>query len=162
MPGAEYSKRGAPLMIDCRRMTAASRANAFVLLRIFLEDAHYLDNSRAYGAGGEADLEEALDLFLTRPELGFVWLAYDNGEPVAVCVVCVAISTSVGAVVAKLDDVFVATGKQGRGIGAAHLTSLKGRVAADGRQARGIRRGVNGHEQRYVPDGYSTPPDCRW
>jgi hypothetical protein len=31
----------------------------------------------------------------------------------------------VGAVVAKLDDVFVASARQGLGIGAAHLESLK-------------------------------------
>jgi GNAT superfamily N-acetyltransferase len=123
-------------MIECRRMTDASRADAFALLRVFLgEDAHYLDSSQAYGAGGEAALEEALALFLRRAELGFVWLAYEGGEPVAVCVVCFAISTSMGAVVAKLDDVFVASGKQGRGIGAAHLTSLKAEL-----QRLGVRR----------------------
>jgi GNAT superfamily N-acetyltransferase len=113
-------------MIECRRMSAASRADALALLKGFLtEDEHYLDSSRAYGDGGEAALEAALDLFLNRPELGFVWLAFEDAEPVAVCVVCFAISTSLGKVVAKLDDVFVVAGKQGRGIGAAHLSSLK-------------------------------------
>jgi GNAT superfamily N-acetyltransferase len=107
-------------------MTIESRADAFALLRVFLdEDEHYLDSSRAYGAGGEAALERALDLFLNTPELGFVWLAYDGDEPVAVCVVCFAISTSAGAIVAKLDDVFVKSGRQGRGIGSAHLAGLK-------------------------------------
>jgi hypothetical protein len=61
-------------MIDCRRMTEASRADAFGLLRVFLgEDAHDLDSRRAYGAGSEAALAEALDRFVRRPELGFVW-----------------------------------------------------------------------------------------
>jgi GNAT superfamily N-acetyltransferase len=107
-------------------MTPETRGDAFALLRIFLtEDEHYLDSSQAYGAGGESALGEALDLFVRRPELGFVWLAYEDRKPVAVCVVCLAISTSMGAVVAKLDDVFVASGEQGRGLGAAHLTSLK-------------------------------------
>jgi GNAT superfamily N-acetyltransferase len=119
-------KQGTFSMIECRRMTDASRGGACALLKRFLsEDAHYLDSSRAYGAGGEAALEQALDLFLSRPELGFVWLAYEAEEPVAACVVCFAISTSIGAVVAKLDDVYVASGKQGRGIGSAHLTRLK-------------------------------------
>ncbi len=113
-------------MIECRRMTEASRADALALLQAFLdEDAHYLDSSSAYGAGSALALPQALDLFLARPELGFVWLAYDAGQPVAVCVVCFAISTSLGTVVAKLDDVFVARGRQGRGIGSAHLASLK-------------------------------------
>ena len=40
-----------------------------------------------------------------------LWLAYDERGVSAVCVVCYAISTSMGAVVAKLDDVSVkATG----------------------------------------------------
>lgn len=113
-------------MIVCQKMTQELRTNAFELLRAFLsEDEHYLDSSSAYGALGEEALANALDLFLTRPELGFVWLAYDEGEPVAICVVCLAISTSIGAVVAKLDDVFVTSGKQGKGIGSAHLNSLK-------------------------------------
>jgi GNAT superfamily N-acetyltransferase len=123
-------------MIECRRMTEASRADAFALLRVFLgEDAHYLDSSQAYGAGGEAALDVALDLFLQRPELGFVWLAYEGGGPVGVCVVCFAVSTSMGAVVAKLDDVFVARGKRGRGIGSAHLAGLKSEL-----QRLGVRR----------------------
>jgi GNAT superfamily N-acetyltransferase len=113
-------------MIECRRMTEESRADAFGLLRVFLsQDEHYLNSSRIYGDGGEAALWSALDLFLSKPELGFVWLAYDDGEPSAVCVVCYAISTSVGAVVAKLDDVYVAEGKQGQGVGSAHLAALK-------------------------------------
>jgi GNAT superfamily N-acetyltransferase len=123
-------------MIDCRRMTEASRADAFGLLRVFLgEETHDLDSSRAYGAGGEAALAEALALFWRWPELGFVWLAYEGAAPVAVCVVCFAIATSMGAVVAKLDDVFVARGQQGRGIGAAHLTSLQAEL-----QRLGVRR----------------------
>ena len=112
--------------ISCRRMTPASRDDAFTLLRAFLsDDPHYLDSSAAYGDGGEAALARALELFLARPETGFVWLAYDGAEPVAVCVVCFAISTSAGALVAKLDDVVVKHGWQGRGIGSAHLAALK-------------------------------------
>jgi GNAT superfamily N-acetyltransferase len=114
-------------------------------------------------AQGCAALEEALDLFLSRPELGFVWLAYDSGEPVAVCVVRVAISTSMGAVVAKLDDVFVASDKQGRGIGAAHLTGLKAEL-----QRMGVRRidtsvHVQDHEARrfYERHGFRSSQEER-
>lgn len=112
--------------LTCRRMTRESRADAFALLGAFLRaDAHYLEASAAYGDGGDAALERALDLFLARPETGFVWLAYEGAEPVAVCVVCLAISTSAGALVAKLDDVAVKEGRRGRGIGAAHLAQLR-------------------------------------
>lgn len=112
--------------ITCRRMTSASRDDAFALLRAFLsDDAHYLDSSTAYGDGGDAALARALELLLARPETGFVWLAYEGAEPVAVCVVCFAVSTSAGALVAKLDDVAVKGGRQGRGVGSAHLAALK-------------------------------------
>jgi GNAT superfamily N-acetyltransferase len=117
-------------MIHCRRMNRASRPAALTLLRAFLnEDEYYLDSSSAYGGeageGGDAALERALDLFLAWPELGMVWLAYDGEEPVAVCVVCFAISTSAGGLVAKLDDVFVAEGKRGQGVGSTHLSALQ-------------------------------------
>jgi ribosomal protein S18 acetylase RimI-like enzyme len=74
-------------------------------------------------------LAAALDLFLSRPELGFVWLARQDdralGDPVVgACVCCYAISTSRGTLVAKLDDVTVAAGRQGQGTGAAMLHAL--------------------------------------
>jgi GNAT superfamily N-acetyltransferase len=107
-------------------MTQASLPDALRLLSMFLgQDVYYLDSSRAYGDGGRGALSDALDLFLRRPELGFVWLAYEEHEPVGVCVVCLAISTSMGAVVAKLDDVYITAGKQRQGIGSIHLTQLK-------------------------------------
>jgi len=44
---------------------------------------------------------------------------------VGCCVVCFAISTSRGGLVAKLDDVNVRPGLEGRGIGSAMIASLK-------------------------------------
>ena len=113
-------------MITCRKMTAADVADAFELLRVFLrEDEHYLASSQAYGDRGFQGLNDALDLFLEQPELGFVWLAYDKRGAAGVCVVCYAISTSMGAVVAKLDDVSVKMDRRGGGIGTALLEQLK-------------------------------------
>jgi GNAT superfamily N-acetyltransferase len=138
-------------MVECRRMTEESLTDAFGLLHVFLgQDAHYLNSSHAYGDGGSAALSAALKLFLHRPELGFVWLAYEGHEPVAVCVVCFAISTSIGAVVAKLDDVYVISGKQGQGIGSAHLNQLKAELGKLG--VRRIDTSVhlqNGHARRF-------------
>ena len=95
-------------MIACRKMTTADVADAFAMLRVFLnEDEHYLASSKAYGDRGFQGLNDALDLFLERPELGFVWMAYDDAGAAGICVVCYAISTSMGAVVVKLDDVSV-------------------------------------------------------
>ena len=113
-------------MIKCRKMTAADVTDAFEMLRVFLrEDEHYLASSEAYGDRGFKGLNDALDLFLERPELGFVWLAYDEQGAAGVCVVCYAISTSMGAVVVKLDDVSVKTDRRGQGVGTALLEQLK-------------------------------------
>jgi GNAT superfamily N-acetyltransferase len=118
-------------------MTPGTIADAFQLIGDFLrEDAFYLESRSAYGDQGEAGLGRALSLFLARPELGFVWLTYDEqsgatirdqgaSTPVAVCVISFAISTSAGDIVAKLDDMFVTAGRQDRGVGSAHLANLK-------------------------------------
>ena len=46
-------------------------------------------------------------------------------EPAAVCVVSYAISTSIGGLVAKLDDVYVSPHLHGRGVGTQMMKSLK-------------------------------------
>ena len=126
-----------PAVVACVRMSAATRAAAQTLLGEFLEgDTHYRASSAVYGDGGPSALSRALDLFLARPELGFVCLAFaeQDGErvPVGACVVCRAISTSRGAIVAKLDDVTIASGWQGRGVGSAMLSALCEALRADG------------------------------
>jgi GNAT superfamily N-acetyltransferase len=116
-------------------MTAATRAEARRLLGAFLEhDAHYRASAASYGDGGGAALDRALDLFLAHPEIGFVWLAHVEGEAVGACVVCRAISTARGAIVAKLDDVTVDRDRIGEGIGHAMLESLARHLAEHGFQ----------------------------
>lgn len=113
-------------MITCRKMSAADVPHAFELLGAFLTaDEHYLDSSHAYGDQGIRGLNDALDLFLERPELGFIWLAFDDGRIAGTCVVSYAISTSMGSVVAKLDDVYVQENQRGKGAGTALIESLK-------------------------------------
>ena len=107
-------------------MGAADVRDAFHMLSDFLrEDEHYLASSQAYGDLGVQGLNNALDLFLERPELGFVWMAYDERGVAGICVVCYAISTSMGSVVAKLDDVSVKADRRGGGIGTELLNQLK-------------------------------------
>jgi ribosomal protein S18 acetylase RimI-like enzyme len=53
-------------------------------------------------------------------------------EPRGASVVCRAISTSRGSLVAKLDDVTIAPGWQGRGVGAALLQTLAARLREEG------------------------------
>ncbi|HKO97256.1 MAG TPA: GNAT family N-acetyltransferase [Pyrinomonadaceae bacterium] len=113
-------------MITCRKMTAADVADAFAMLQAFLvEDEHYLASSEAYGDRGFQGLNDALDLFLERPELGFVWMAYDEDGGAGICVISYAISTSMGEVVAKLDDVSVKSDRTGKGIGTELMEQLK-------------------------------------
>ena len=107
-------------------MRAADVAQAEALFLAFLQqDAHYLEVAAAYGDGGPDALKRALSLFIDKPELGFVWMARSQGEVVGGCVACYAISTSRGALVAKLDDVNVRPGLEGRGIGSAMMDSFK-------------------------------------
>ena len=113
-------------MIRCARMSQASADDARSLLRAFLrDDAHYRASSDAYGDGGVDALDRAIALFLERPEIGFVWLAYENATAVGACVVCRAISTSRGGIVAKLDDVTVHPQWQGKGVGGTMLAQLR-------------------------------------
>ncbi len=105
-------------------MDAADVRDAFEMLTDFLrEDEHYLASSQAYGDLGLQGLNNALDLFLEHPELGFVWMAYDERGVAGICVVCFAISTSMGSVVAKLDDVSVKPDRRGRASAQNYSTS---------------------------------------
>ena len=95
-------------MIACLRMTRELLPDAYALRYTFLtEDEYYLDDSQAYGHRGGSALQNALEMFLARPELGFAWLACDGNRLPGICVASYAISTPVGALVAELDDVFV-------------------------------------------------------
>ena len=119
-------------------MDATARDAAFELLSGFLRnDPHYRATSAAYGDGGAPALDRALGLFLARPDVGLVWLARRPGDPRALgaCVVCYAISTSRGSIVAKLDDVTVRGDVHGKGVGTAMLTALCGWL-----RGRGVTR----------------------
>jgi GNAT superfamily N-acetyltransferase len=112
-------------VIVCERMTAANCEAAHRVLAGFLgADAHYQASAVAYGDGGPEALARALDLFLSRPDLGFVWLARTADATIGACVVCYAISTSRGGLVAKLDDVTIDPQWQGQGVGSAMLAAL--------------------------------------
>jgi len=113
-------------LITCRKMTAPDVRVAFDMLSAFLrEDEHYLASSQAYGDRGIQGLNDALYLFLEHPDLGFVWLAYDDDGVAGICVICYAISTSMGSLVAKLDDVSVKPDRRGAGIGTVLIEALK-------------------------------------
>ncbi len=132
------SHDGARRSVACARMDAATRGDALAILGAFLgSDEHYLASSGAYGDGGRAGARSrARPVPRAARTLGFVWLAYADGAgprtPVGACVVCYAISTSRGSLVAKLDDVHVADGWQGQGVGRAMLVALFDALRAEG------------------------------
>lgn len=129
-------------MITCKKMTAQDLPGAFEMLSAFLaEDEHYLASSKAYGDRGPEAIRDALELFSDHPELGFVWCAYDEDGIAGVCVISYAISTSIGALVAKLDDVSVNSNRRGKGIGTALLENL--RVQLNNEGVRRIDVGVH-------------------
>ncbi len=137
------------VLINCRKLTAADVPHAFEMLSAFLTaDQHYLASSEAYGAMGIKGLNDALDLFLERPELGFVWMAFDENGIAGVCVVCYAISTSMGSVVAKLDDVFVKPDRRGKGIGTALIDCLKEQLKKESVTRIDVSVHVNNPEAR--------------
>src|SRR5215204_4221145 len=80
------------ILITSRKMTAPDVTDAFGMLSDFLGgDEHYLASSEAYGDRGIQGLNDALYLFLEHPDLGFVWMAYDEDEVAGVCVICYAV-----------------------------------------------------------------------
>jgi ribosomal protein S18 acetylase RimI-like enzyme len=119
-------------------MCTETRDDAVALIGAFLGgDQHYLASSVEYGDGGPQALRNAMDLFLAHPELGFVWLAFAVDallppKAVGACVVCYAISTARGKLVAKLDDVTVDPGWQGQGVGNAMLKALMQHLQGQG------------------------------
>ena len=142
-----------------RKMTARQSKDAQALLATFLrEDEHYLDSSAAYGDGGPKALKRAVALFLRRPELGFVWLAYADGKPAGCCVICYAISTSIGGVVGKLDDVFVAADYRGKGVGTRMLKALKVELKKKniGRIDTAVHKGNPGAARYYKRLGFKA------
>lgn len=114
-------------------MARATLARAERLFLDFLQqDPHYLEVAAIYGDRGPEALHCALEMFLAKPELGFVWVARRGNEVVGCCVVCYAISTSRGSVVAKLDDVNVRPGLERQGIGTRMMDTLKDELRREG------------------------------
>jgi GNAT superfamily N-acetyltransferase len=112
-------------MITFRRMTDRDRRAAYDLFVDYLHHDEFVrDSSAAYGNNGDRALSAALSLFLERPDYGFIWMGFDGDEAVAVSIVSYAISTAVGGVVAKLEDLYVVPSRRSQGIGATLVGAL--------------------------------------
>jgi hypothetical protein len=79
---SQRSHSKSDIRVSCVKMTKDSRDDALILLNTFLrEDEYYLASSKIYGDRGLPALKSALNTFILRPELGFVWLAYVDDAP---------------------------------------------------------------------------------
>ena len=147
----------AATLVVCEPMTATTLPGALAVLTEFLAgDSHYLASSNAYGDSGPAATRAALEMFLARPELGFVFVARMNEDVVAACVASYAISTSRGGLVVKLDDVSVMRSHLGRGIGGTMLDALKSVLQTNGvsRIDIGCHRDNEGAWRFYARHGF--------
>lgn len=118
-------------MIQCGGMAEGSLLDGYDLITTFLtEDRYYLGSSHAYG----------------------------GAQAAGVCVVSYAISTSVGTVVAKMDDLFVATARQGRGVGSKVLVHLKSGLRRLGIVCTGTRAHLEDGSARrcYLQNGFQA------
>jgi hypothetical protein len=139
-----------------RKMTMRQAADAQMLLATFLrEDEHYLASAAAYGDQGPDSgphaLVRAIALFLKRPELGFVWLAYADGKPAGCCVVCGACARAGEAGPECGLDLDGARGSQARRRVRRRRLSRQGRRDSDA-------RGGQGRAEEKRASGGSTPP----
>jgi len=73
----------------------------------------------------EPGLQAALNLFVEREDYGFVWIAYDEAEPVGVCTVTWTVSLAHGSIVAFLDHLFTSPDRDREEAGTAMVELLK-------------------------------------
>ena len=114
-----------------RRMGSDDRREVFALfLELMLRDDYWLDSQGAYSGRQpardaiEATLGEALTLFVDRPDYGFIFMALEDGRPVACAAVSYAISLSLGKVVAQVEHLVVTEARRRNGIGSALIDAL--------------------------------------
>ena len=114
-------------------MQSEDEADSAALLATLIRSDEIAGHSGAYGGAGEdAAIHRALRLFLERPELGFAWLTFEEPKLVGLATVCLAISTNLGGMVAKVPDFVVSADARGRGIGQFLMETLVRELTAIG------------------------------
>lgn len=138
-------------------MQPQDRAEAAALLAHFVRSDSIAPHSHAYGgAGDDLAIHRALTLFFERPDLGFTWLTFDDLRLVGLTTVCFAISTNLGAIVAKVPDVVVTERARSRGIGRFIMETLARelRSVGVGRIDLGVHEGNDGARRFYERVGF--------
>lgn len=119
--------------LEARRMEPNDVIEAAALVAMLVRGANVAEHAGAYGgAGSDEAIVRALRLVVNRPELGFVWLVAEDDRIVALAIVCLAVSTNVGALVAKIPDLVVREDARGRGVGAFLVSSLAAQLRKEG------------------------------
>jgi ribosomal protein S18 acetylase RimI-like enzyme len=129
------------------------------LLAPFLASDDIAQHAQAYGgAGDDAAIRRAIGALLDRPELGFVWLVTEDSLIAAAAVVCFAVSTNLGGIVAKIPDFVVREDRRSIGIGSYLLSSLTGELAGlgAGRIDLGVHSSNAGARRFYERHGFVT------
>jgi GNAT superfamily N-acetyltransferase len=81
-------------------------------------------------------------------DVGVVWLAVRDGQPIGHLVLTLGFSMEFGGTRGFVDDFFVQPGERGRGVGAAILEDVKGSCAALGIRCLTVETGLEGHPAR--------------
>jgi GNAT superfamily N-acetyltransferase len=95
------------------------------LLATLVRGGAISEHANAYGgAGDDAAILRAVHLLMENPQLGFIWLTEERSQIVGLVVVCFAVSTNLGKLVAKVPDFVVREDARGRGAGRFLISSL--------------------------------------
>jgi len=105
---------------------------------------------------GTAAAAQAFEALLSAPELGTIWLAELDDQPLGHLVLTVAFSMEYGGLRGFIDDLYVRPAARGRGIGAALLVAAREGAIARGLRALCVETGLADHPARslYARAGY--------
>jgi GNAT superfamily N-acetyltransferase len=105
---------------------------------------------------GTAAAARAFEALLSAPELGTIWLAELDDQPLGHLVLTVAFSMEYGGLRGFIDDLYVRPAARGRGIGAALLDAAREGAIARGLRALCVETGLEDHPARslYARAGY--------
>ena len=98
----------------------------------------------------------AFSALIATPQLGAVWLAELDAEPVGHIVLAAVFSMEYGGLRGFIDDFYVKPAARGRGIGAALLAAARDGAKARGLRALCVETGLADHPARslYARAGY--------
>lgn len=131
------------------RLATSADVRALVgLMAEFYSEAKFTLDTAAAGRAFEA--------LLAAPQLGAIWLAEADGEPLGHLVLTVAFSMEYGGSRGFIDDLYVRPSARGRGVGATLLEAARNGAIARRLRALCVETGLADHPARslYARAGY--------